>query len=527
MDAFDEVVTDPEVRLADVERHVQEAEPGAPFLGRYRIGVTSGSSARPATLVFGPDEWAALIANAAESRAVTRTGPPGRFRSVKIGSPLGWHLSAQVGASLADPRRPVLRLSATTPVPQLVSELAAWRPEALTAYASLLGLLADEQEAGRLAIAPQQVLAGAEPLTEDVRRRVRAAWAVEVFDQYAIGEVGFLAVECPAHDGLHVMDRHVVLEVVDDDHEPVADGEEGSRVLVTALTSRLVPLIRYEVPDRARLVRRLPLRPDVSPVVVSGRARDVLRSVGRPGSRPCTPSPSPGSWTPSASAPGRSCGRTAASVSSSAGPAPRSTPTTWPAPSRSLAEVLDGRRPGAGRGGRARGPGSGRQGLTRCRPHARGRQPSSATCSCQRRRRAMTPTSERPERSLGPVGEPALAAEGDVVLLGHARRGRRRPASRSGPASGSIERPAWSARTRSTSSTGTAVAAMNAVCPSSTGTAQLKKCSSVSSSTMWRIGIWIRYGKRYQVRRGTPDRTAVTARPSSVRSTLTSGTSRA
>jgi len=289
MDAFDEVVTDPEIRLADVDRHLREAEPGAPFLGRYRIGVTSGSSARPGVFVFDGDEWAALIANAATSREVTRTpgagSPPrGRTRSAKIGSSLGWHLSAQVGATIADPRAPVLRLSAAMPVPDLAAELDRWQPTSLTAYPSLLGLLAVEQQAGRLAIAPRQVLAGAEPLTPDVRRKVQDAWGVEVFDQYAIGEAGFVAVECPRHDGLHVMDDHVVLEVVGDDFAPVPAGEEGSRVLVTALASRTMPLIRYEVPDRVRLdPEPCPCGRTSPRLVIGGRARDVLRFDGPAG----------------------------------------------------------------------------------------------------------------------------------------------------------------------------------------------------------------------------------------------------
>jgi phenylacetate-coenzyme A ligase PaaK-like adenylate-forming protein len=154
----------------------------------------------------------------------------------------------------------------------------------LTAYPSLLGLLAAEQQAGRLAIRPHQVFAGAELLTDDVRVRVREAWGVEVTDQYAVGEAGFLAVECPAHDGLHVMDQHVLLEVVDDDFEPVADGDEGSRVLVTALTSRLLPLIRYEVPDRARVVPGpCPSGRTAPRVALGGRARDVLRFVAGDG----------------------------------------------------------------------------------------------------------------------------------------------------------------------------------------------------------------------------------------------------
>ena len=280
LESFDDAVTDRAVHRADLEAHLRDAEPGTPWRGGVRVAVTSGSTGAPALLAYAESEWAALLANAVESRAVGDTPGTGTLRSARIGSPLGWHLSAQLG-NPRGPTDPTLRLSAAAPVEDLVLALAGRDPERLTAYPSVLGPLADEALAGRLAITPRQVRAGGELLSDGVRDRVRETWGVEVVDQYAIGEAGFLAVECPAHDGLHVLDRHVVIEVVDADDRPVPVGVEGERVLLTALSSRLVPLIRYVIEDRVTVLpgacrcgRRSPrLR-------LAGRVRDVLAFPG-------------------------------------------------------------------------------------------------------------------------------------------------------------------------------------------------------------------------------------------------------
>ncbi len=290
MDAFDEVVTDREVRLADVDRHLRETEPGTPFLGRYRIGVTSGSSARPGLFVFDREEWVALIANAATSREVTRApgvGPPPRTRTrpAKIGSSLGL---APVGAGRRHHRRsprpgPAPLRGHARPRPRhRAGPLAARRRSPRTRPCSASSRSSSRPDASPSLPARSSPAPSRSPPTSD--GRCRTAWGVEVFDQYAIGEAGFVAVECPAHDGLHVMDDHVVLEVVGDDFAPVPAGEEGSRVLVTALASRTMPLIRYEVPDRVRLdPEPCPCGRTSPRIVIGGRARDVLRFDGPAG----------------------------------------------------------------------------------------------------------------------------------------------------------------------------------------------------------------------------------------------------
>lgn len=261
---FDELVTDRRLRAADLRHHVETAEPGT-LMGRWRIGASSGSSGRPALFAFDRHEWAAMLANAARAQAVVSASFRGPRRVARIASPSRWHLSAQVGATLTDPRRPTLRLAATTPIEQLIAELDTWRPTVLNGYASVLGALADAQLSGALHIEPGLVLSGAEPLTEGVRRRIRDAWGVEPHDQYVTTEAGFVAVECDAHDGMHVVEDDVVVEVTDDG------------VLVTVLWTHTLPLIRYRLDDTARIDTTPCDCGRISPRLrVEGRARELL-----------------------------------------------------------------------------------------------------------------------------------------------------------------------------------------------------------------------------------------------------------
>ncbi len=262
---LDRIATDRRITAAALQHHVDTEAPGTRF-GRYWVGASSGSSGRPVLLPSDRGEWAAKLANAARAQAIVgATEIDGPRRVARIASPSPWHLSAQVGATLADPRRPTLRLPATTPLDQLLAELASWQPTILNGYASVLGTVADAQLAGEVDLRPKRVLSGAEPLTDGLRARIREAWGVEAHDQYVTTEAGFVAAECDAHDGMHVIGEDTVVEVVDDG------------VLVTVLDSRTVPLIRYRIDDSV-VIDPEPCRCGrTSPRLrVQGRVRELL-----------------------------------------------------------------------------------------------------------------------------------------------------------------------------------------------------------------------------------------------------------
>ena len=68
-------------------------------------------------------------------------------------------------------------------------------------YNGVLGLLADEQLCGRLDIAPAAVLGTSEPLTADIRARIRAAWGCDPANAYATTEALLVANSTPAAPG--------------------------------------------------------------------------------------------------------------------------------------------------------------------------------------------------------------------------------------------------------------------------------------------------------------------------------------
>jgi phenylacetate-CoA ligase len=62
MEQFDRVVTDPALRLADLEAFLADAEPGAAYRDGYRVFGTSGSTGIPGVFVYSHEEFAHWIA---------------------------------------------------------------------------------------------------------------------------------------------------------------------------------------------------------------------------------------------------------------------------------------------------------------------------------------------------------------------------------------------------------------------------------------------------------------------------------
>jgi phenylacetate-coenzyme A ligase PaaK-like adenylate-forming protein len=285
MEAYDDAVTDRAIRLADVRNHISSGLAGKLFLGRYQVCATSGTSGEPGIFLYASREWAWILASFA--RANRWAGiPAGLFHQLRlamVGSSKPWPLSNAVAESLHSPWVPSLRLAATDPVADICRKLTGWRPRLLITYAAMAGILAEEELASRLDIAPQVVMCVAEALTRAVRTQVRRAWGAEPFKIYSSRETACIAAECHAHAGLHLFEDLLVTEVVDEDNHPVPLGTMGAKVLVSLLFSRTLPLIRYELDDGANLSSddcdcRLPFRRLTK---IGGRIAETLR-IARP-----------------------------------------------------------------------------------------------------------------------------------------------------------------------------------------------------------------------------------------------------
>jgi phenylacetate-CoA ligase len=85
------------------------------------------------------------------------------------------------------------------------------------------------------------------------RELLEERFGVEYFATYGFHEVQTVALECPAHDGLHVFEDAFVVQVVDPDTgERVPDGQRGS-LCVTEIHKTGSPQFRYNIMDLSSL----------------------------------------------------------------------------------------------------------------------------------------------------------------------------------------------------------------------------------------------------------------------------------
>lgn len=97
---------------------------------------------------------------------------------------------------------------------------------------------------------------GAEPWSEKLREELEARLEISAFDIYGLSEIigPGVAIECSAKNGLHIWDDHFLPEIIDPKTQEVLPfGEEGELVL-TSLTKKALPLIRYRTGDISSLL---------------------------------------------------------------------------------------------------------------------------------------------------------------------------------------------------------------------------------------------------------------------------------
>jgi phenylacetate-coenzyme A ligase PaaK-like adenylate-forming protein len=133
----------------------------------------------------------------------------------------------------------------------VLEQLAEFRPTHLTAYASVLHELARAIEDGKFDLKPdlKQVVNISERLMPQAREHYQKIFGAPVLDDYGMGECMFLTNGCAKSGGMHVNADWALLEVVDENNQPMPAGEKGAKVLVTNLANHVQPIIRYDVGD--------------------------------------------------------------------------------------------------------------------------------------------------------------------------------------------------------------------------------------------------------------------------------------
>ncbi len=97
---------------------------------------------------------------------------------------------------------------------------------------------------------------GAEPHTEETRRKIEEVYGIKVYNSYGLSEMcgPGVAFECPEQSGLHLWEDHFYMEIIDPDTGAVLPEGQWGELVLTSLKRAATPLIRYRTRDLTRII---------------------------------------------------------------------------------------------------------------------------------------------------------------------------------------------------------------------------------------------------------------------------------
>ncbi|MFW6080593.1 MAG: phenylacetate--CoA ligase family protein [Desulfosalsimonas sp.] len=247
----------PFMERADFSEHYPYDLFAVPLRDIVRIHTAPGTTRNPTVSGYTPQDlehWRQIL-----SRSMKAAGAgPSDILQVALNPGLAnWGRDYKDGAeSMGASVIPNTQLS----VEKHLMVLRDYKTTVLITTPAMAGHLADcmaETSTGPASLSLHTVILCGENSDARFRTEIEDRMQVRTWQHYGLSEVPGPAVafECSAHKGLHINEDHFLPEVVDPDTgSALPAGMEGELVLTT-LTTRAFPLIRFKTGDRAALMK--------------------------------------------------------------------------------------------------------------------------------------------------------------------------------------------------------------------------------------------------------------------------------
>ena len=221
-----------------------------------RIHSTSGTTGHPAVVTYSRhdiDSWANMIARdmymvgCRDTDVFQNSSGYGMFTGG-----LGFQYGAEklgattVPAAAGNSKRQIM----------FIRDFGTTCLHAIPSYAIRLAEVFQEEGVDPKTTKLRTLFIGAEPHTEEQRRRIERLLGVKAYNSFGMTEMNGpgVAFECKYQDGMHLWEDNYIVEIVDPDTlEPVPDGEMGEMVLTT-LDREMMPILRYRTRDLTRII---------------------------------------------------------------------------------------------------------------------------------------------------------------------------------------------------------------------------------------------------------------------------------
>jgi len=137
---------------------------------------------------------------------------------------------------------------------QIYDKIVEAGPALLAGYASLIKTFAQLAAEDNVTLPLLAVRLASDGITKDDRIFVERTLNAPVLNLLSSNGASLIGFECPENMGFfHLNAERLLLEILDDEGNPVPPGEEGELV-VTALDHTVTPIIRYGILDTGRLI---------------------------------------------------------------------------------------------------------------------------------------------------------------------------------------------------------------------------------------------------------------------------------
>jgi len=137
------------------------------------------------------------------------------------------------------------RVNSLCPPVEHVTAINRKRPICLMTYPSVLrNICLAVKRDGLEMHQPELIMLSGEVVDPPLRQLIASVFRGTLMDVYGTTEAGFIAAECPAQAGQHVLAWKAIIELLGEDGREVPPGEPG-KVVITDLFNRATPIIRY------------------------------------------------------------------------------------------------------------------------------------------------------------------------------------------------------------------------------------------------------------------------------------------
>lgn len=246
MEHFDELVTAADLKQDALRKFdEEEKEIQKPYLNKYHVVHSSGSTGKPGYFVYDENAWGQMLLGIIRAALWNMTMPQilrllmKGPRIIYIAATDGRYGGAMaVGAGIEGVHANQLFLDIKAPLSEWIEHVRLFKPNMIIGYPSAIKILGELVEKNDVQLEVFRVISCGEPLGSGLRQYVEKAFHAEVINLYGASESLALGVESDNTSGMYLFDDLNYIEM------------ENGVMYLTSLYNFVQPLIRYRLSDR-------------------------------------------------------------------------------------------------------------------------------------------------------------------------------------------------------------------------------------------------------------------------------------